>query len=88
MRHLGEALDQVRKSEYSRLCSKDRSVIKGQKYRLLSHRANLTLNGRRSVHKLLQDNRRLNVAYLCQASSEIAPLYHLKLPLPVVLWLV
>ncbi len=32
MRHLGEALDQVRKSEYARLRGKDRSVIKGQKY--------------------------------------------------------
>jgi len=31
MRHLGEALDQVRKSEYARLRGKDRSVIKGQK---------------------------------------------------------
>ena len=34
MRHLGEALDQVRKSEYARLRGKDRSVIKGQKYTL------------------------------------------------------
>jgi transposase len=42
MRHLGEALDQVRKSEYARLRGKDRSVIKGQKYTLLSHRDNLT----------------------------------------------
>jgi transposase len=48
MRHLGEALDQVRKSEYARLRGKDRSVIKGQKYTLLSHRDNLTLGGRRS----------------------------------------
>ena len=43
MRHLGEALDQVRKSEYARLRGKDRSFIKGQKYTLLSHRDNLTL---------------------------------------------
>ena len=58
MRHLGEALDQVRKSEYTRLRGKDRSVIKGQKYTLLSHRDNLTLEGRRSLHKLLQANHR------------------------------
>jgi transposase len=32
MRHLGEALDQVRKSEYGRLASKNRGFIKGQKY--------------------------------------------------------
>jgi transposase len=68
MRHLGEALDQVRKSEYARLRGKDRSVIKGQKYTLLSHRDNLTLDGRRSLHKLLQANQRLNVAYLLKES--------------------
>ena len=32
LRHLGEALDQVRKSEYGRLSGKDRRFIKGQKY--------------------------------------------------------
>jgi len=68
MRHLGAALDQVRKSEYARLRGKHRSVIKGQKYTLLSHRDNLTLQGRRSLHKLLQANRRLNVAYLLKES--------------------
>jgi transposase len=68
MRHLGEALDQVRKSEYARLRGKDRSVIKGQKYTLLSHRENLTLDGRRSLHKLLRANQRLNVAYLLKES--------------------
>ena len=31
MRHLGEALDQVRKSEYGRLARQDRGFIKGQK---------------------------------------------------------
>ena len=68
MRHLGETLDQVRKSEYARLHGKDRSVIKGQKYTLLSHRENLTLDGRRSLHKLLQANQWLNVAYLLKES--------------------
>ena len=32
MRHLGEALDTVRKSEYARLAGRDRRYIKGQKY--------------------------------------------------------
>jgi len=66
--HLGEALDQVRKSEYARLTGKDRQFIKGQKYTLLSHRANLTLDGRRSLAKLLQANQRLNIAYLLKES--------------------
>ncbi len=38
MRHLGEALDTVRKSEYARLSGRDRRYIKGQKYTLLSRR--------------------------------------------------
>ena len=68
MRHLGEALDKVRKSEYARLTGKGRSFIKGQKYTLLSHRQNLTLDGRRSLKKLLQANKRLNTAYLLKES--------------------
>lgn len=32
MRHLGDALDEVRKSEYARLSGKERRYIKGQKY--------------------------------------------------------
>src|SRR5665811_1076811 len=66
--HLGDALDQVRKSEYARLAGKDRQFIKGQKYTLLSNRANLTLDGRRSLAKLLQANQRLNIAYVLKES--------------------
>jgi len=64
MRHLGEALDKVRKAEYARLGGKDRRFIKGQKYNLLSHRDNLTLDGRRSLKILLAANKRLNTAYV------------------------
>ena len=45
LRHLGKALDTVRKSEYARLTGKDRRFIKGQKYTLLSRRENLTTGG-------------------------------------------
>jgi len=68
MRHLGEALDKVRKMEYARLSGKDRSYIKGQKYTLLSNRQNLTLDGRRALRKLLKANKRLNTAYLLKES--------------------
>jgi transposase len=68
MRHLSEALDEVRRSEYRRLSGKDRSYIKGQRYTLLSHRENLDLRGRRSLRKLLRANKRLNVAYLLKES--------------------
>ena len=62
MRHLGEALDKVRKAEYARLSGKDRRYIKGQKYTLLSHRENLTSEGRQSLKVLLAANKRLNTA--------------------------
>jgi len=68
MRHLGEALDQVRKSEYARLSGRDRRYIKGQKYMLLSRRENLTLEGRQSLRTLLAANKRLNTAYLLRES--------------------
>ena len=68
MRHLGDALDTVRKREYARLSGKDRRFIKGQKYTLLSHRANLTLDGRRALKQLLQANKRLNTGYLLKES--------------------
>ncbi len=61
MRHLGEALDNVRKSEYRR-------YIKGQKYTLLSRRENLTMEGRKSLKMLLAANKRLNTAYLLKES--------------------
>ena len=57
LRHLGEALDSVRKSEYARLTGKHRRFIKGQKYTLLSNRENLTLEGRRSLKLLLAANK-------------------------------
>jgi transposase len=57
MRHLGEALDKVRKTEYARLSGKDRRFIKGQKYNLLSRNENLTLEGKRSLKILLAANR-------------------------------
>jgi transposase len=68
VRHLGEALDQVRKREYARLAGKDRRFIKGQKYTLLAHREHLTLEGRRSLKLLLAANKRLHTAYLLKES--------------------
>ena len=68
LRHLGEALDQVRKTEYARLQGQDRAYIKGQKYTLLSRRENLTLEGRQALKRLLAANKRLNTAYLLKES--------------------
>lgn len=68
LRHLPEALDKVRKREYARLTGKHRQFIKGQKYTLLSHRATLTLAGRRALQQLLRANKRLHTAYLLKES--------------------
>lgn len=68
IRHLGDALDKIRKIEYARLSGNDRSYIKGQKYTLLSNRENLTLDGKNALKKLLKANKRLNAAYLLKES--------------------
>ena len=68
LRHLNEALDKVRKSEYARLSGADRRFIKGQKYTLLSRKKNLSTEGRKALKILLKANKRLNTAYLLKES--------------------
>jgi transposase len=68
LRHLGEALDKVRRSEYTRLSGEDRKFIKGQRYTLLSHRENLSLDGKKALRILLKANKRLQTAYLLKES--------------------
>jgi len=68
MRHLSNALDQVRRSEYKRVSEKERRFIKGQRYTLLSHKANLDIEGRRALRMLLKANKRLHKAYLLKES--------------------
>jgi transposase len=64
MKHLGDALDKVRKSEYARVNGRDRRFIKGQKYNLLAHPENLNAKGRKALKELLAANKRLNTAYI------------------------
>ena len=68
LRHLNDALDKVRRSEYARLSGTQRGFVKGQKYTLLAHRENLSLQGRQALKRLLAANRRLNTAYLLKES--------------------
>jgi transposase len=68
IKHLGEALDKVRKQEYGRLSGRDRKFIKGQKYILLSHPQNLKGPARKNLKLLLGANKRLNIAYLLKES--------------------
>jgi len=70
MRHLGEAMDKVRRSEYRRLSGKDKAFVKGQRYTLLSRWENLSRKGRKSLKKLLAANKRLQTAYLLKESFD------------------
>jgi len=64
LRQLSHALDLVRRSEFRRVSGKERTFIKGQRYTLLSRWENLSLDGKRSLKKLLAANKRLNTAYI------------------------
>jgi transposase len=68
LKHLGEAMDKVRKREYQRLTGKDRRFIKGQRYALLTHWGNLSADGRAALKLLFKANTRLNKAYLLKES--------------------
>lgn len=70
LRHLGDALDKVRRAEYARLGGGERKFIKGQRYNLLSHRENLTTDGRKSLKLLLERNKRLYTAHLLKEEFE------------------
>jgi transposase len=70
LQHLGAALDKIRKAEYGRLTGPKRKFIKGQKYVLLSHKENLSPEGKQSLRLLLKANRRLNTAYLLRESFD------------------
>jgi len=68
LKHLGEAIDKVRKREYQRLTGNDRRFIKGQRYALLTHWGNLNADGRAALKLLFKANTRLNKAYLLKES--------------------
>jgi transposase len=70
LQHLSKAMDQVRKREYARLSGADRRFIKGQRYTLLSHWENLSLEGKKALQLLFKANRRLNKAYLLKESFD------------------
>jgi transposase len=68
--HLGEAMDKVRKREYARLSGTDRRFVKGQRYTLLTHWENLSLEGRKALRSLFAANRHLSKAYLLKESFD------------------
>jgi transposase len=68
LRHLSDALDEVRRKECSRLSEQDRRFIKGQRYVLLSNQANLDVKGQTALALLLKANKRIATAYLLKES--------------------
>jgi transposase len=68
LRHLGEAMDRVRKSEYHRLAGDDRRYVKGKKFVLLSRWDNLRADQQHHLGELFRVNRRLCKAYLLKES--------------------
>ena len=68
LRHLSDALDEIRRLEIKRVNEKERKFIKGQRYTLLSNRTNLSPEGQRSLRILLKANKRLHKAYLLKES--------------------
>ena len=70
IRHLSDALDEIRRSEYKRVTGDERGYIKGQRYVLLSRRENLSEDGRKNLERLLEANTRLNIAYLLREQFE------------------
>ncbi len=64
MKHLNEAIDEIRKQEYRRVSEKQGKYIKGQRFILLSRYKNLDATGKQSLNELFVVNRRLYKAYL------------------------
>ena len=60
IRNFNETLNQIRKSEYTKLTNNQHHFIKKQKYTLLSKQEHLTLEGRQALKTLLTTNKRLN----------------------------
>ena len=68
-RHLGEALDRVRMSEYARPCGKHQPFIEMQKYTLPTSCENLALMGKRTPKLLLSANHCAYSAHLLMGLS-------------------
>ena len=68
IRHLNDAMDEVRRQEMGRLTGKRKKWVKGQRYNLLSNQENLNLDGKNALKELFKRNQRLYKAYLLKES--------------------
>lgn len=64
VRHLNEAVDELRKQEYWRQGGRHRDVVRGKRFLLLRHGSALSGPERGSLERLLRLNRRIARAYL------------------------
>ena len=70
IRHLNDAMDEIRRQEMRRLTGNRKKWVKGQRYTLLSNKDNLDFDGRKSLKELFRRNRRLFRAYLLKESFD------------------
>jgi transposase len=70
MQHANAAVDEVRRAEYFRKGGRERSVVKGKRWLLLTRWVNLTCGKRRELNTLLALNRRLLKAYWLKESLD------------------
>ena len=63
-KNLGEAIDQVRRTEVAQANKEEKRVVKGQRYNLLRRAETLTEDQSKSLDALLQVNESLHAAYV------------------------
>lgn len=70
MQHANHAVDEVRRAEFFRRGGKQRAVVKGKRWLLLTRWINLTAAKRQMLNELFSLNRRLMKSYLVKESLE------------------
>ena len=70
MQHANDAVDEVRRAEFFRKGGKNRGLVKGKRWVLLSRWVNLTVGKRQELNELFALNRRLFKAYLLKESLD------------------
>jgi transposase len=70
LQHANAAVDEVRRAEFFRKGGRQRGLVKGKRWLLLSRWINLTPGKRRELNTLFALNRRLMKAYLLKESLE------------------
>ncbi len=67
MQHANQAVDEVRRAEFSRQGVKRRQVVKGKRWLLMTRWVNLDASRRQMLNELFALNRRVMKAYLLKA---------------------